>query len=107
METYKFDVKKRKDFESITLKLKDQLEQQISNFEQSFERNSQIYARDVSKNYLPNLIKDANKLNQIVMVDKFLSFGSEEGQDETDRAINQAAIIKEIKDLQKKFSDLQ
>ena len=76
MESYKFDVKKRKDFESVTLKLKDQLEQQISSFEQSFERNSQIYSREVNKNILPSLVKDVKKLSQVVKIDKYLKFGN-------------------------------
>ena len=35
METYRINTKKRKDFETVTLKLKAQLEQQLNTFEQT------------------------------------------------------------------------
>ena len=59
----------------MTLKLKDQLEQQMNNFEHTFDRQSQIYAREVNRNHLPNLVKDAKKLGLIVSNDKYLTFG--------------------------------
>lgn len=45
MDEYGLNIKKKKDFETVTLKLKDQLEQQINTFEQTCERQSEVYLR--------------------------------------------------------------
>ena len=58
MQQFKMDTKKRKDFESVTLKLKDQLDQLLIAAEQNIERKSDLYTREVVRYHLPNLMKD-------------------------------------------------
>lgn len=45
MQQFRIDTKKRKDFETVTLKLKDQLDQLLLNAEQSIERKADLYTR--------------------------------------------------------------
>lgn len=105
MQVNKFDVKKRKDFETVTLKLKDQLEQEMHNFEQSFERQAQYYARDVNKIYLPKLNTDTKNLSEAVSNPKFLNFGII--RDPKDKLAASNSIIGEIRELKNKYEDLQ
>lgn len=43
MQQFRMDTRRRKDFETVTLKLKDQLEQLIITAEQNIERKSDLY----------------------------------------------------------------
>ena len=45
MQHFKMDTRKRKDFETVTLKLKDQLDQLIISAEQNIERKSDLYTK--------------------------------------------------------------
>jgi hypothetical protein len=45
MQQFRIDTKKRKDFETVTLKLKDQLDQLLLNAEQNIERKADLYTR--------------------------------------------------------------
>ena len=43
MQQFRMDTRRRKDVETVTLKLKDQLEQLIITAEQNIERKSDLY----------------------------------------------------------------
>jgi hypothetical protein len=45
MQQFRIDTRKRKDFETVTLKLKDQLDQLLLNAEQTIERKADLYTR--------------------------------------------------------------
>lgn len=45
MQQFKMDTRKRKDFETVTLKLKDQLDQLLIAAEQNIERKSDLYSK--------------------------------------------------------------
>jgi len=61
MHQFKMDTRRRKDFETVTLKLKDHLDQLIISAEQNIERKSDLYTKEVIRYHLPNLLKDVNK----------------------------------------------
>mgnify|MGYP006897227838 CR=1 FL=1 len=72
MQMFKMDTKKRKDFESVTLKLKDQLDQLLIAAEQNIERKADLYTKEVVKYHMPNLMKDIAKTLEMVEQPKFL-----------------------------------
>ena len=45
MQQFRMDTRKRKDFESVTLKLKDQLDQLLISAEQNIERKADLYTK--------------------------------------------------------------
>lgn len=72
MQQFKMDTRKRKDFETVTLKLKDQLDQLIIAAEQNIERKAELYTKEVIRYHLPNLLKDISKTIEIVEHPRFL-----------------------------------
>ena len=72
MQQFKMDTRRRKDFESVTLKLKDQLDQLIIGAEQNIERKADLYTKEVIRYHLPNLHKDIAKTLEVVEQPRFL-----------------------------------
>ena len=66
------DTRKRKDFESVTLKLKDQLDQLLISAEQNIERKMDPYTKEVINYYLPTLNKGITKTLDVVEQTRFL-----------------------------------
>lgn len=66
MQQFRIDTRRRKDFETVTLKLKDQLDQLLLAAEQNIERKADLYTKEVQKYHLPALMKDiARALEQV------------------------------------------
>jgi|LakMenEpi03Aug12_release.lakeMendotaPanAssembly.Ray.scaffolds.fasta_scaffold2068122_1 hypothetical protein len=76
MQVFRMDTRRRKDFETVTLKLKDQLEQLLITAEQNIERKTDLYTREVLKYHLPTLVKDINKTLENVEQPRFLKLDS-------------------------------
>lgn len=74
MQQFKMDTRRRKDFETVTLKLKDQLDQLLAAAEQNIERKTDLYSREVLKYHLPMLLKDITKVLEAAEQPKFLKF---------------------------------
>jgi hypothetical protein len=72
MQQFKMDTRKRKDFETVTLKLKDQLDQLLIAAEQNIERKADLYTKEVIRYHLPNLLKDIAKTLETVEQPRFL-----------------------------------
>lgn len=76
MQVFRMDTRRRKEFETITLKLKDQLEQLLITAEQNIERKTDLYTKEVLKYHLPTLVKDINKALENVEQPRFLRLDS-------------------------------
>lgn len=85
MQVFKMDTRKRKDFETVTLKLKDQLDQLIVGAEQNIERKSDLYSKEVLRYHLPGLLKDIAKVLEAAEQPKFLKL-----------SISRASVLSEL-----------
>jgi hypothetical protein len=80
MLSYKVEIKDRKIFEPETLHARDQLQLAMIRAEESTNKQSDRFSKQVCQTIVPELEKSLNKLSEMVLDSKFLTMGSNEAE---------------------------